>query len=62
MAGGGPGKHEKLKQCWIDVGPSSATLSQHQTNIGSTSRVGWVYARRYVNPLSANLNSRFKSF
>ena len=28
-------KRLKLKQSWFDVGPASATLAQHQTNIGS---------------------------
>ena len=24
-----PTKHETLKQCWLKVGPTSATLAQH---------------------------------
>ena len=36
-----PCKHEMLNLCWFDVGPPSATLDQHQTNTGSTSRVYW---------------------
>ena len=35
-------KHETLTRCWFDAGPPSATLEQHQTNIGSTRRAGWV--------------------
>ena len=31
-------------QCWLIVGPPSATLAQHQTSIGSTCRVCWVRA------------------
>ena len=26
-------------QCWLNIGPASATLAQHSTNIASTSRV-----------------------
>ena len=37
-----PSKHEALAQCWADVGPSSATLAQHQPSIGPTPRVSWV--------------------
>ena len=36
-----PSKHDTLNHCWFDVGPASATLGQHQTNIGSTYRVHW---------------------
>ena len=36
-----PSKHETLNQCWVDVGPPSATLVQHQPNISSMSRVYW---------------------
>ena len=36
-------KHETMTQCWFDVGPSSTTLAQHQTNIGSTSRACWAW-------------------
>ena len=28
-----PSKHEKLNQCWINVGPPSATLDQHCPSI-----------------------------
>ena len=31
-----------LNQCWFDVEPASTTLVQHQTSIGSPSRVCWV--------------------
>ena len=34
-----PSKHEALTQCWVNVGPASATLAQHWTNTGPTSRV-----------------------
>ena len=34
-----PRKHETLTQCWLNAGPSSATLSQHRTITGSTPRV-----------------------
>ena len=34
-------KHETLNRCWVDVGPPSTTLIQHQPSIGSTSRVCW---------------------
>ena len=39
-----------LSQCWFDVGPASATLAQHQTSTGWTSRVccSWEDARRHV--------------
>ena len=30
-----------LAQCWVDVGPASQTLGQHQPSIGPTSRVMW---------------------
>ena len=33
-----PCKHETLNQCWADVGPTSATLAQHQPSIGSMAR------------------------
>ena len=36
-----PSKHDTLNHCWFDVGPASATLGQHQTNISSTYRVHW---------------------
>ena len=36
-----PSKQETLKQCWLNVGPSSPTLGQHSINIGSASRVGY---------------------
>ena len=26
---------QTMSQCWLDVGPSSVTLAQHSTNIGS---------------------------
>ena len=32
---------ESLAYCWINVGPPSATLAQHQTSIGSMARAGW---------------------
>ena len=31
--------HVMLDQCWLDVGPPSATVGQHCDNIGSTPRV-----------------------
>ena len=36
VAHGYPSKHETLTQSWIDVGTPSATLGQHESNIGST--------------------------
>ena len=30
-----PIKREVLIQCWLHVGPASATLAQHKANIGS---------------------------
>ena len=36
-----PSKHEVLAKCWADVGPSSTTLAQHQSNIWPTPRVCW---------------------
>ena len=32
-----PSKRETLNQYWFNVWPSSQTVAQHQTNIGSTS-------------------------
>ena len=44
-----PSKHETFTQCWFNVGPPSATLSQHWANIGWTSRVSlagcWMLAQ-----------------
>ena len=37
-------KPEILNQCWLNVGPSSAKLAQHQATIESLSRVCWVDA------------------
>ena len=34
--------HKTLAQCWFNVGSPSATLAQHQTNIGSTLLVCWM--------------------
>ena len=34
-----PSKQETLNQCWVDAGPSSTTLGQHQLSIDSTSLV-----------------------
>ena len=39
-----PSKHETLNQCWVDVGPTSKTVSQHQPNTGAMSCVCWVHA------------------
>ena len=36
-----PGVHETPTQCWIVVGPPSATLAQHWSSVGSASRVCW---------------------
>ena len=43
-----PSKHETLNQRWVDVGPPSATLAQHQPNVGSTSRIScaWTHIPR----------------
>ena len=35
--GGRPGKHEIWIQCWLDVGPSSQTVGQHQASFGWSS-------------------------
>ena len=32
-----PGRHEALKSSWFNAGPPSSTLTQHLTNMGSTS-------------------------
>ena len=42
-----------LNQCWFDVGPPSATLAQHQTNIGPTSRVYCVISSPLVEAESS---------
>ena len=39
LAGVHRSKHETLNQCLVNVGLASATLGQHQSNIGSTSHV-----------------------
>ena len=36
-----PSKHDTLKQCWLNVGPSSAMVGQHQASIVSMCRVCW---------------------
>ena len=41
-------QHETLSQCWFNVGPSSTTLAQHWTSIGSMSRVFWVCMCHYA--------------
>ena len=33
--------HDTLNQCWVDVGPASATLAQHLPSIGWTYHVYW---------------------
>ena len=43
-----PNKHETLNQCWVDVGPTSLTVGQHQPNIGSMSRVCWAHVPRWI--------------
>ena len=37
-----PSKHDTLNRCWFLVGPSSATLAQHQTSIDSMCHVCWL--------------------
>ena len=37
-----PGKQDTLTQCFLNVGPLSATLAQHSNNFGSTAFVYWV--------------------
>ena len=32
-------EHDTLSQCWVNVGPPSATLAQHQPSIGSVPSV-----------------------
>ena len=44
-------KHDTLNQCWFDIGPSSATLAQHQTSIVSMCRVCWVRWEGCPNPV-----------
>ena len=39
-----PRKHKALNQCWITVGPPSATLAQQWTSIG------WICGCIYPNP------------
>ena len=48
-----------LNQCWITVGPASATLVQHKYNIGWMSRVCGQYSLRILdrNHLVAGENS-----
>ena len=36
--------HDTLNQCWLDVGPPSATLAKHQANIDSP----LVFAGKYI--------------
>ena len=43
-------KHDTLKQRWFHVGPSSATLAQHQTNIASMYRTCWNSWRNWWQP------------
>ena len=50
-----PSKHDTLKQCWFDVGPTSSTLAQYQTNIVLMCRVCWVYI---FNSFSAGIDYR----
>ena len=38
----GPSKQQRLIPCWLDVGPVSLTVSQHQNNIESAPLVWWV--------------------
>ena len=37
-----PSKQDTLTQCFLDVGPLSATLAQHSNNFRSTAFVCWV--------------------
>ena len=39
-----PSKQETWIQCWLNVGPTSKTVDQHEANIGSKSLVCWVTA------------------
>ena len=41
--------HLTLIACWFDVGPASATLTQHQANMGSKSRVGFLVSTNMVS-------------
>ena len=50
-----PCKHETLNQCWADVGPTSATLAQHQPSIGSMSRACWGIYQILCYSLAVNL-------
>ena len=43
-------KQDKLNQCCFDVAPQSATLVQHQNNIGCTSPVSSLAAFRRTEP------------
>ena len=37
-----PSKHEASTQCWLNIGPPSASLGQHKTSIGLTTHICWV--------------------
>ena len=55
-APGNSSTHDTLSQRWFDVGPPSATLAQHQTNIGSKCRVCWYHHRLRSGPTSQTLD------
>ena len=46
-----------LKKCPFDVGPLSVTLAHHQNDIGSTSRVCWVFNIKF-NPIHIHIHKR----
>ena len=51
-------QHDTLTQCWINVGPSSVTLAQHWTNIGSVYRVPGKSAHTHVTVTYRTVNHR----
>ena len=40
-----------LSQWWVDDVPASMTLAQHQPNIGTTSRVSWVWSDDIIHQI-----------
>ena len=53
-----PSKHETLTQCCFDVGPTSKTVGQHQSNIGSMSRVCWVSIPYLIKQIAVEVQLR----
>ena len=51
-----PSEHDSLSQCWVTVGPPSATLAQHHPSTGSTRRDCWVVLSSKVGVTNAWCN------